>query len=59
MLLPLSSILQGQDCAGGVSRRIEGRRGGGGVLAGLLVLAGLGDAGVGGVWRACLPRRFL
>ena len=31
----------------------------GGVLAGLLVVAGLGDAGVGGGWRARLHRRFL
>ena len=62
VLFPLSSILQGQDRGGGVSRSIEGGggRGGGGVLAGLLVaVAGLGDAGVGGGWRARLHRRFL
>ena len=58
MLFPLLSIVKGQDRAGGVSRRIEGGRGG--VLAGLLVVvAGLGDASVGGGWRARLHHRFL
>jgi hypothetical protein len=51
-LFPLPSILEGRGCSGGVYQALsdqanctaEGRRGGVGVLASLLVVAGLGGA---------------